>query len=551
MIACLGVAGTRARANQGCVEIRASVYHDTNSNGQLESGEPLLGGIVVKLLDANKQTLTSGSSTTTNGGEVKFTNLLPAVYYLQVQVPSGYTPTNALPGNDATKVDKITIKVDATTGDMLYCGNKFLFCKPNPKVHIAGKVYVDLDCDGVLDSGEPAKEGVEVKLFKEDYTYVKNTFTSSTGDYLFSYLTPGTYLVRVVEPTGYVASNAIVRTAGTKLTNFRVKVPATEAGKTYYVDFLLCKHEPKVKITKLADKSVVQIGDKVTYTYSVTNTGNILLKNIKVVDDNGTPDYKADDFTVGTIDSLAPGANQTLSATVYPPITLCSSPGVISGQIITQQASDGNIQVTFNQSTSVNDNTYGVNSVGWQPKRPHTFKDLLNSDQATFSFTDSANKEILRFQLDYLAATTQAVFPSGTVQYPSGYGTLGVKGGDGKMLKGDANSVLFATTSLTTNLNQSPDYYKVIVDSPAPGTPLAAKWDNVMRYKVIVDKLAFGSAGFGKVAIISQHNSPSKIGTFVPTPCESQVTNTVVVTASSEDGQTVTSSAKATVTVKP
>src|SRR5205823_4820234 len=52
-----------------------------------------------------------------------------------------------------------------------------------------------------------------------------------------------------------------------------------------------------------------------TWTYNVTNTGNVTLSNVVVTDDNGTPLNTADDFTVGTVASLAPGATATLTHT--------------------------------------------------------------------------------------------------------------------------------------------------------------------------------------------------------------------------------------------
>lgn len=54
----------------------------------------------------------------------------------------------------------------------------------------------------------------------------------------------------------------------------------------------------------------------VTYTYTVENTGQSPLADITVTDDNGTPGATDDDFPVGTIPSLAPGEQATLSVTL-------------------------------------------------------------------------------------------------------------------------------------------------------------------------------------------------------------------------------------------
>jgi hypothetical protein len=52
------------------------------------------------------------------------------------------------------------------------------------------------------------------------------------------------------------------------------------------------------------------VGDQVTYTYVVSNTGNVTLSNITVNDDNGTPANPNDDFPITlAATTLAPGAS--------------------------------------------------------------------------------------------------------------------------------------------------------------------------------------------------------------------------------------------------
>jgi uncharacterized repeat protein (TIGR01451 family) len=69
------------------------------------------------------------------------------------------------------------------------------------------------------------------------------------------------------------------------------------------------------KLTNGSDGPSVLVGSTVTWTYLVTNTGNVDLYNITVVDDMGTPSNTEDDIQVGTITSLAPQAFQTLTLT--------------------------------------------------------------------------------------------------------------------------------------------------------------------------------------------------------------------------------------------
>jgi len=293
-----------------------------------------------------------------------------------------------------------------------------------------------------------------------------------------------------------------------------------------------------VSLTKRANHSVVPIGGAVTYSYSVSNCAGQTLTNVTVVDDNGTPGFVGDDVLVGTIPSMPPGANVDLTHTTLLPIKVCnSSNGQQSGLLIPQILPNGNVRAIFIQSTAVNDNTYGTNAIGWPAPRGHTFKDLVLSDEAEFQFKNGAGQIVMQFKLDYISANSA---------YPSGYGSRGVTGGDGSVSIGNAANVVFASSSLTENLNKQPflsNLSKYTNNSPALRDPNSPMWEYRMIYTVEVRNNAFGASGFASVSIFDQHNSPSKIASFIPVSCDSCVTNiavatghygTTVVTATSE-----------------
>src|SRR5262249_586692 len=135
----------------------------------------------------------------------------------------------------------------------------------------------------------------------------------------------------------------------------------------------------------------------------------------------------------------------TYTATVIPPVMMCATVNgttVDAGTLIVQTLASGDIKVTYLQNQGVNDNRYGTGATaatGWAGG--HKFSDLTGSDEAEFRFTDGKGNVVLDFQVDYISQATKAVFPSGTVNYPSGYGTLGVTGGDGKVITGSAANV--------------------------------------------------------------------------------------------------------------
>jgi len=142
---------------------------------------------------------------------------------------------------------------------------------------------------------------------------------------------------------------------------------------------------------------------------------------------------------------------------------------------------------------------------GGPGKSGHSWKDLVGSDHAEFTVTNEADELVLQFKLDYISQDSSA---------PSGYASLGVLGGDGKMIKGDSKAIVRWTTSIDRNLNER-GYAKYIVDSPKTDADYTANsatpnWDYRVVYEVWIDNAAFGSSGFGGALIEHVHASPSK-----------------------------------------
>jgi hypothetical protein len=158
------------------------------------------------------------------------------------------------------------------------------------------------------------------------------------------------------------------------------------------------------------------------------------------------------------------------------------------------------------------DNTYGANAIGWPNRRGHCFghcwNDLVKSDHAEIILTDAGGNIVLRFKLDYI---------SEDASQPSGYGSLGVTGGDGSVTVGDAASVVKWSTSIDRNLNER-GYASYIPDSPATdedftANPDAPEWDFRVVYEAWVDLSIFDAGGFGGATIEYVHASPSKLST--------------------------------------
>lgn len=163
------------------------------------------------------------------------------------------------------------------------------------------------------------------------------------------------------------------------------------------------------------------------------------------------------------------------------------------------------------------DNTYGANAVGW---RKHSFKDLVGSDHTVLSLSDASDVTRAELKLDYLSEAAIA---------PSGYSTLGVSGGDGRLLLGDATAVLSVGSSMDDNLNARG--YALTTSSPETDPsyrpdPAFPDWNYWVEYRVSVSTSLFGAEGFGAARMASVHASPSKLGENTievePTPCPSE-----------------------------
>ena len=184
------------------------------------------------------------------------------------------------------------------------------------------------------------------------------------------------------------------------------------------------------------------------------------------------------------------------------------------------------LHIKYDQFPAPNDNSYGTNAVGW--KNGHKFQDLVGSDHAGFQLKDPNGVVKLSFNVDYISANASA---------PSGYSSLGVTGGEGKMLVGTADGIT-ATTSEANNLNninipglfnaahvQQFGSVQVLVNSPptdaahttyAISDPTLAGWDFHNTYYVDISPAKLAALGYNAATWTVEpnpdqlHNSPAK-----------------------------------------
>jgi len=152
------------------------------------------------------------------------------------------------------------------------------------------------------------------------------------------------------------------------------------------------------------------------------------------------------------------------------------------------------------------DNTYGVNSSSGYD---HTFRDLVGSDKAEVGFLNGDGDEVLLARFDYISEADEA---------PTGYDCLGAADGDGRIIEGNEEDVVAATSSLDRNLNE----LECVFLEDSPTSEECPDWEFRVIYEMWIAADAFGDAGFLTASMTEVHASPSRTTNSIPVvpgPC--------------------------------
>jgi regulation of enolase protein 1 (concanavalin A-like superfamily) len=128
----------------------------------------------------------------------------PGHYRLTVTAPAGYVLATPDVGSD----DSLDSDVD-TAGQVQFDVAGSAVAVDAGLVRVpgacAGQVWFDGDADGIRDAGEPARSGVTLRCLTPAGVEVATQVTDAQGQYLFTHLEPGSYVIEAVGLAGLVS----------------------------------------------------------------------------------------------------------------------------------------------------------------------------------------------------------------------------------------------------------------------------------------------------------------------------------------------------------
>lgn len=219
----------------GTLSLGGTVWTDANNDGLLGIGEAGLTGVTVQLLDSGGAV--ARTATTDASGNYSFTELAAGVY--RVRLPaSNFTTTGATAGplvgfasstgtngsvsgpfeglsvpnpnggadsDDNGQAGGIlgtasgVVETGAITLTAGAAPNTTLDLGVFKRLSLGNTVFSDANNNGTQDTGEPGIGNVSVRLLNPDagFAQVATTSTNAQGQYLFSNLVPGNYVVEL------------------------------------------------------------------------------------------------------------------------------------------------------------------------------------------------------------------------------------------------------------------------------------------------------------------------------------------------------------------
>ena len=219
--------------------VGGTVFDDADANGTLDSGESGHSGVAVSLLSAGSDGIlgtgddsTEAGTTTDASGVYTFTAVAAGSYRVVAANPAN---TTSVTPDDVTVVVPLGVSVTVNFADVAASA-------------IVGRVFADTDGNGLFDAGaDSGLSGVSVEYFSAgadgllgtaDDVSVNSATTDSNGQYSFTSVGAGSFLVVETDPSGYVSVTSnrvdvVLGATGAAVANFADIQTGTVSGRVF------------------------------------------------------------------------------------------------------------------------------------------------------------------------------------------------------------------------------------------------------------------------------------------------------------------------------
>ena len=197
------ISSTLVLMNTCWARLSGRIWHDVNGDGIQDAGEPPVPNVALKLtLDAFRNTVLDSTQSDANGNYM-FTNVAPwQAHHLTFTLPLGFgathvgVGTNEVVDSDVPKEGLVFAMQPDTALSHTDIG---LSSAP-----VSGRVWHDVNANGIWDTGEPALANIPVTLSNVDTRQVEsNRFTEADGTFHFERLaTFNNYYIHILPPLG-------------------------------------------------------------------------------------------------------------------------------------------------------------------------------------------------------------------------------------------------------------------------------------------------------------------------------------------------------------
>ncbi len=185
------------------------VWEDSNKNGIQDPGEPGIPDVLVTIFDENGDYY--NAVYTDINGNFWLVGNIPGQYYLAIEDVNGWIASPSNSGSD-DNLDSDGIFSNGMLRTELFtvsgCENisehDFGLCRPF--AHIQGTVWIDSNCDGIMNSNENTVDEITVNLQDCNNNTVATTQTNGEGIYWFDEIEVGQYNVQFENLNGYTFS---------------------------------------------------------------------------------------------------------------------------------------------------------------------------------------------------------------------------------------------------------------------------------------------------------------------------------------------------------